>query len=475
MKKKIALVLSFCTLVFIQQVYAQNAVSQDSYQLPESYYNSQKQNKKTTTIATNTNVVSVNDVQPEPTPQVTTPSSVSSQATDTTTDSTETSVEVIEPTEPTVSEPVTEPVVAASEEKKDEPLAGYDGGFFLKDREGKYRMDIWMRYQGRYSASFIEDADDAHSFLYRRWFLGFSGHVFTEKLTYGWMFCGGWRECWADVSYKFADELSISFFYDTVQFNESENVSSGKLQFVTKSLISGRFTPATSIGLRLSGTVGRFSYFADIFNGARTDTSVNANNELAYALKVSWNVFGSFSAGESDVAFSDKPAMVTKLAGVFYHEEADTQARVMAASWWLGFKWKGFSLIAEVDGRYTDPDQFTQEQMDFGYSIQSGFFVIPKRLEFAVRHTALLDDITDVGVNLNMATNDLARLGGTYAGGDVNGDSDNEYAFSGVINYYFNESYNWKIQTQYTLNIDGIPGADDIVNHIVMTQFQVNF
>lgn len=106
---------------------------------------------------------------------------------------------------------------------------------------------------------------------------------------------------------------------------------------------------------------------------------------------------------------------------------------------------------------------------------QVSYFLIPKKLELGARASFLFDDLTDVGVNLNMGGNNITRLGNpALKGGDVNGDSDNEQEYTLGANYYFN-GFNAKLQAQYTMFVDGIVGPDDLVNHIGLLQLQVNF
>lgn len=378
---------------------------------------------------------------------------------------------------PVAEEEVTTPTITPEPEPAPALVtSGYDGGFFIKDRDGKFSLGINGRMQFRYSYAMVEDVEDKHSFLMRRAFLYFNGHVFDPNLTWDLIIypLAAPAFVYGTINYKFMDELKVSMGLDTVMYSHLNHESSGKLQILAKALPVLRYHLGDSMGIWLTGDIGRFFYATGVFNGNDTFTSQNANQELLYALRVGYNVFGNWSGGEGDLKNTESPAMMIETAAAFHHEETDTQAKVLNGTVYAGFKYRGFSLNTQGFYRYTDPDQFTREQVDLGYVVSAGYFFIPERFEIAARHSALLDDINDVGVNLNMRSGNISALGGDWSGVDVDGDSDNEYEYSLGLNYYFHK-YNVVLQGQYSFIMDGIPGADDRVSHIGMMQMQVGF
>ena len=124
--------------------------------------------------------------------------------------------------------------------------------------------------------------------------------------------------------------------------------------------------------------------------------------------------------------------------------------------------------------RQTDPDQFTIAQYDVAASAFASYFIIPQKLEMGIRYAGLFDDINNAGVNINMGTSNRTRLGGNLSGGDVGGDSDNEWETAVALNYYI-QKYRVKLQAEYMMVVDGIAGPDDLVNHIGQMQVQLDF
>lgn len=444
------LVLVVVGIIFVRLAQAQQTTSDSGYSLPESYYNSQNQPQP----STGSQPVSVNENSVSTEPSA--PSSANAATP--------------QPT-PTAPEPVPTPTPA-----EDKPVAGYEGGFFIQDKAGKFKFVINGQLQLQAAVGFIEDNEDAYTLSVRRSAFVFSGHVINPKLTWtvvfvpftGVGFAGG------GVYYAPMDEFTVNAGYDSININYLYYLSSGKMDFLTPSIDTQRFNLGDSVGLWFAGTVGKFSYNAGVYNGVFNDLEVNANQELAYGGNLAYMPLAPYSGAEGDAGNSKQVALVFQLGGGFGHYEDQTQAKVIAGHAFTGFKYRGVTISASGNYRYTDPNQFIREQTDLGYTVQASYYVIPSKLSFGLRHSALLDDITDVGVNLNMTGGRLSALKGNFAGFDLNGDSDNEYEYSAALNYDFS-GMNIRLQSMYALIIDGIPGPDDTLSHIIMLQGQVKF
>lgn len=470
------------------------APAAETYQLPESYYKSQGQPVAEPTTApmeaTNTKPVGAKQSGSVATPTpVPTPASVSEPA----------PVPASEPTPVATPTPTPEPVPAqtptpapasatppapeasAPAPTEDKPLAGYDGGFFIQDKEGKFRMNVNSTIKTKYSAAFIEDSPNAHSFLLRSISFVFSGSAIDPRLEWVFVLVPNVAPPFgaATLTYKFADYFALTAGVDTINFNTHYQISSGKMAFAERSIDTLRNNLGDSIGIWGTGDVGRFSYAAGVYNGRGTDLEPNLNEELIYAVQLSYTPLGKYSGDEGDAGYTEEPALKFAVGGGFHHEETLTQAKVISTNTFGGFKYKGLSILASGNFRYTDPDIFTREQIDLGYTVQAAYYVIPKKLSVALRHSALIDDINDVGANINMRASSISSLvsetlGNAYRGTDVGGDSDNEYEFTGAISWDIKD-FNARLQTQYSLIIDGIPGADNLMNHFLMTTVQVKF
>jgi len=197
---------------------------------------------------------------------------------------------------------------------------------------------------------------------------------------------------------------------------------------------------------------------------------LNANlrtsiNQLMYTARLQWNILGQAGYGEGDIAYSETPQMVVG-GGYAYNPGLNTstdnsfvgidlanlnlrrslalsgngrilgQGIVDFSTWTLdyAFKYRGFSLQAEywfrnitrhnkglpclqtavLGGPCTAfaPGQFGNAT---GWSVQSGYYLIPRKLEVAARYAywdpdtrSASDLIKEVNVSLNWF------LGGTY-------------------------------------------------------------
>jgi len=355
--------------------------------------------------------------------------------------------------------------------------AGYDGSFFLRDKDDKFRFNINLRFQARYSVNIAEDTEDGHTLNMRRLFLMFSGHAFTEKATYfllviptaaGLVFF--------DFGYDLHPAFSLHFVRDSVYYDNGELSDSSKsLMFISSSLVGSRFDLGDSLAIVAAGGIGKFSYDAGVWQGMGGGYGPNANNELAFGGKVKINLINKVSGGQSDVTHSDKPSLAIGFGGAFGHKEDGTQARVIGGSSNIRFKYKGFSYFIGGIYRQIDPDEFTRAQTDVGVSSYAGIFIIPKKLEFGIRASMLFDDITESGNGIDLGAGMDTRLGpDALGGGDVGADASNEWESSAAINYYF-KGYKAKVQAQYSFVHDGVQGPDDLIYHLGMLQVQLNF
>jgi hypothetical protein len=198
--------------------------------------------------------------------------------------------------------------------------------------------------------------------------------------------------------------------------------------------------------------------------------SLNANfrtnvNQLMYAARLQWNIMGRAGYGEGDLTYSETPQMVVggayaynpsintstdnafvgiDLANLNFRRQLATfgNGRVLGwgvvdfSTWTLdyAFKYRGFSFQAEywfknvtrhnkglpcmqtagVGGRCTlfAPGQFGNAT---GWYVQSGYYLIPRKLEFAARYSywdpdthSASDLIKELDLSLNW------YLNGTY-------------------------------------------------------------
>lgn len=515
MKKGIILVIGFLVwlLPFPIQAQSQNQKDDhswqdnpglgDSYTVPESYYNSNNEpaptkvesgtiHAKTTTVTASgadtqltTPVVQTTSTPVPTVPQteIAEPDPYASEQPNTASKSPEDDLGVITRLEglrlefEELKKGVTNP----------DDVAGYNGGFYIKSRDDKFKLKMNFRAQVKYSFNIAEDVEDKHSLLVRRAYISFGGNAYSPKLGYFFLMAPAAGKdpslIGFDLSYSFHKSFNLHFWLDYMYITSGYTMSSGKLQFVNKAMADARYNFGDAVCVSPDGEIGKIKYIASMCNGIATGLSLNTNNEMAYSLRVEYNLLNTVPYGGGDQAYTEKPGLAIGIASGFGHMEstssdgdAQPQARIMLGTSDLIFKFKGYSLKLAGYFRFTDQDQFTRAQNDAGFTVETGYFIIPKKFELALRASALLDDLTNAGLNLNMVGDNESSLGGAHAGRDVGGDSDNEYEFAVGLNYYFGQNaYNTKVQAQYSLIQDGQAGPDDLTNHIGQLQFTVSF
>ena len=455
-----------------------------NYQLPESYYNSQPGSQQPTTVQTE----SIS--QTHPTTEASEPK-ISEPGTANTIKSTMTVAQADTKQESDDNSALYEnnPAILRSrlgnlesefdEMKKGkygEKTAGYNGGFYIRDPDGDFKLKINGRLQMRYAYIAAEDFDDGHNFSLRRAYMAFSGNTYGQKINYYLLLSltASNPRIYFDLGYTFNDWFGIHATQDSHALIGEVGDSSGKLTFISKSLVGNRYDIGGSLGLYVTGGNSKFGYELKIFNGIDTGYGANTNNELGYSGRVVYNPFVKMSSGQADYAFSEKPAMSIGGGAIFGHYDTATQARLFLSALDMRFKYKGFAFYTAGVFRQTDLDRFTRAQNDFGAVAQASYFLVPKTIEVGLRASALFDDTTNAGLNIGMYAGNITRIKGYLSGGDIDEDSDNEYEFSGALNYYVN-GYNLKIQAQYSMIIDGILGPDDRTNHVGLVQAMMGF
>jgi hypothetical protein len=367
---------------------------------------------------------------------------------------------------------------------------GYEKNFYAKSCDGNYSLNVKGRMQLRYAGEMHDDDGvanaNAHSLLIRRARLDFSGNVITPDLTYDLQLDLGAIPGAADnnilyyawMNYKVMDQFQLMGGLHKIWFNRQEITSSGKQQFVDRSLANERFNLDRSIGVIAHGDLNgkMVEYYLSVVNGRNTRNAINTNQELGYIGRIAFNPLGEYGYEEADVKESEDVALTFGGAGGLWHEEstvgAGVQNRVISGNADFGIKYSGFSTQGEFFLRNTQAGAASQN--DMGYYVQAGYFLVPKHFEIALRHSGLWDDTGNDGINLNMNNGSITGLGGVNDGVDETADSDNEYEYTAGLNYYF-KGHDLKIQAQYSLIMDGVAGANDLVNHIAMLQTQLVF
>ncbi len=281
-----------------------------------------------------------------------------------------------------------------------------DGKTSIESKSAK--LVISNRIQYRFTEEMPEVGDNRGSFRIRRAKTKFEGWVYNKNLTYelqlNWADTANSLEE-AHTNYDFTDgkkgfQLKVGQF--KVPFGRQELTSSGSQQFVDRSLASGEFAKGRDIGLQAwgEGAGGTVDWRVGIFNGNGRTVSRNDNDKYQYDARVTWSPLGDVKYSEGDFESSAKPLFA--IAGQYESNDRqgatssdDIDRKVVGGD--VVFKYRGFSAYAEVFQASNSPE-VARDFDSSGLIAQVGYFVIPKKVELAVRLSEI-DPNTDISNN----------------------------------------------------------------------------
>jgi phosphate-selective porin OprO/OprP len=312
-------------------------------------------------------------------------------------------------------------------------------GFRLESRDGNWQTNLQWRAQMRYTNPFSGDprqlddfaAEDSSNFESRRLRMKIGGHGYQPWLKYYFEVdlqpsrsAGSsaasssarvidWR---IDIAKWAAGGLRFGQW--KIDMNRERVDSSGRQQFVERSIVNRIFTIDRQIGVQwrghaFKGTAADLRYYLGVFNGEGRGVR-NANEDMMYAGRVQWNFMGrDLPLRQGDVEFTEKPTgslvfagMTTKgpctrwsssgcgnLDGFTSSSVAGVdQFKVEQAVQEFAFKYRGFSIQQEWHRKFID-DRIAGSRNDLtGFYLQSGYFFnnlvssVPAPLEFAIRY-----------------------------------------------------------------------------------------
>jgi phosphate-selective porin OprO/OprP len=266
------------------------------------------------------------------------------------------------------------------------PYYNFKKGLGIMSPDSAFLMNIRFRIQSR--AAFItEDVDDfsitATEARIRRMRLRFDGFVYTPKLTYVIeLFFSradldhetlGVTNVIGDayIQYAVSKSFSVGFGQTKLPGNRQRVVSSGALQLVDRSIVSGEFNVDRDFGVQFGFKKPKFSLRGAVSSGE--GRNVNASDDgLAYTGRVELLPMGQFTDGgdyyEADLAREPKPKFSIGFGYSFNHNAVRTGGqlgRYLYQNTDIGttmvdfvYKHKGFAVTGEYMKR-TSPDPVT--------------------------------------------------------------------------------------------------------------------
>ncbi len=378
-------------------------------------------------------------------------------------------------------------------------------GFRLETRDGNWQTNLQWRAQLRYSNPFLGDprqledldASGSGSFEPRRLRMKIGGHGYQPWLKYYFeVDLQPGRDPDSDaisssarvIDYRIDvakwEAFGLRVGQWKIDYNRERVDSSGRQQFVERSIVNRIFTIDRQIGMQLRGrlfnsTPADLRYYAGVFNGEGRGVN-NTDGDVMYVGRLQWNFLGrDLALRQTDVEFTEKPTATLAIGGMTTTGPCtrwsssgcgnldgfaspliaeEDQFKVKQAVQEFAFKYRGFSVQQEyhrktVDDRVVgDTSDLSGGYAQTGYFFNNLFSFVPEPLELAVRY-AFLEEPNEVDRQL-----------------------DNEREEYTMAANWFIAGHNNKLTLDYSyLTIDdGLLNTDDSANRVRL-QWDVSF
>lgn len=200
-----------------------------------------------------------------------------------------------------------------------------------------------------------------------------------------------------------------------IDYNRERVDSSGRQQFVERSIANRVFTIDRQVGVQargrlFEGTAADLSYYAGVFTGEGRGVR-NDDESLMYAGRLQWNLLGRvLKLRQSDVEFSEKPLASLSFSAMsnsgkctrwsssgcgnldgFASASSTSNPGYDVTAWAQGsaYKYRGFSWQQEYHHKTVEDKQTGKEYDLTGGYAQAGYFLIPKTLDVAMRYASV--------------------------------------------------------------------------------------
>ena len=304
-------------------------------------------------------------------------------------------------------------------------------GFGFKTSDGLFSTNLQWRAQMRFANPEDGDpiteskmtADETNNFELRRVRMKIGGHGYKKIKYYFEVELQPSRTTSKDktesssrlidwrISYQPYDEFGFEVGQRKIQYNRERVDSSGRQQFVERSIVNSIFTIDRQVGITFRGrfnrgTIADFRYYAGVYNGEGLAVD-NDDDNMMYMARVQWNMFGSdLKWRQSDVKYHKKPTgslsySVASNEGTFTKWSSSGGGSLSGFSssnknkvnqWTQGsaFKYRGLSWQQEYHEKYIEVNNSgIDREFEGGYA-QVGYMLSnfggPEGLELAYRY-----------------------------------------------------------------------------------------
>ncbi|OGW40256.1 MAG: hypothetical protein A2Y97_05740 [Nitrospirae bacterium RBG_13_39_12] len=223
-----------------------------------------------------------------------------------------------------------------------------------------------------------------------------------------------------------------------------------------------------SQGVQLQGDINLFEqdgflqYWAGVYNGRNSKGLPNHDSGHLWVGRISINPFGKYNLiQQGDIDYNETPKVCFLVSG-FHDTDRLNKVRSSADGKELSvdsydykgsgynlaalFRYRGFSADAEYGYERFEQDRSGGDTWDrFGYRLDAGYFIIPKKFEVVARY-AYVERLEDNTLAKSFASglNPVSVNGGTN-----NAIEDNLQEYTVGLNYYF-YNHNLKLFVDYS-------------------------
>lgn len=371
-------------------------------------------------------------------------------------------------------------------------LAGYDGGFYIKDSADNFHLQVNGHFQFRWT-HYGTQADnrwllpgthrnDRTGFDVQRMRLALKGHAYSKDLTYNITLRSDagdtydTRIHYAFVNYKHHEALQLQAGIFRLASTRAQMQSDANFNFIDRPMVDAVFGLGIGTGLRLWGELfeKKLVYYFDVVNSLNspdnrtiTPDPAEMDSNPAILFRTVWNVIGeakdfkvdgdldnskgpvlnfgfhyAFNEDESDLGTTRivYPAPRPRFGRGGYGLTTSNGLQINQFGFDMGFKCNGFSAIGEYILRIQDVRRA-------GRTPYTSLWLLTGDGSTNVQHGAYMQFGYFLPIpGMENKVEAVARVGGISA---LAGGQEGSWEYTGGVNYYI-KGNNVKLQTDVT-------------------------